>query len=83
MSEDCRVAAPYEYLLTATSRGRPKLLHEGYIYIQHIRHNVKNIYDKMKHWRCMEKRTLCKAKIIMFPDKSILLKESHNHDPQY
>ncbi|KAL0280122.1 UNVERIFIED_CONTAM: hypothetical protein PYX00_001512 [Menopon gallinae] len=75
-------ASPGEYTMSTTIKGRPKLVCNGYAYGHQVRNELKNDFDKTKHWRCVEKRIHCKAKLIMLSDKSLIIKGEHNHFPK-
>lgn len=61
-----------------SKRGTKIIVHEGYSYgLQNFKNAPK------KYWHCTTRRQKCKARVIMNDDKSLLLRNSHNHAPQY
>lgn len=63
-----------------TNMGRPKLICLGYSYRHMFRKNLKD-WNQIKHWRCTDHKTRCKAKAIMCQDGSLMLKGVHSHPP--
>lgn len=69
----------YDYQITRTSRGRPKIIAVGYGYIQKAKANFRN-------WVCDRRReTKCLVTSILQEDNGLVItaKHRHNHSPNH
>lgn len=67
-----------DYEVSATQRGRPKLIHKGFSYTAHIIY--KN--DPYKYWHCDQRWKGCKVRGVLVPDGRLSLRGTHNHRPK-
>lgn len=63
----------YDYQITRTSRGRPKIIAVGYGYIQKAKGNFRN-------WVCDRRReTKCLVTAILQEDNGLVISSKHRH----